>query len=623
MSSGDYGARFEKRSTHREPSPRTSSNRPSSAGPSRGIVDPGASEYYTTSSSREQRSVRASRPSGFEVTPTAIAAKRYTGIPDVPEPATVVRRGQGQTSSTTNLRKSTISVLTDKRPPHDVSTSVTTVSKEHKEQQHAHPTSGGGGGGGKQGNSIEEEYIYNLQQQIYFLELEMKFLKDKATEGPALRNEGTNTISEADIGLSEAGTVNEHITQIKLQYVKMQRELEQQVKEYKQQVIHLEKEKKLNDREKEKREKENELLKKAVNELKTELIATKQLADQLSAGTDESHKKIMSDLNRYRDDYQKTRDALMAMRTDYERYKATASVDVETARKAQAAAEKNVIARDVDIDKLKTELSQLQLKLSDNTQLGQAEKEVHRLEQANRKLERELSDAKYHSKDIEAKLVNLQKDRDELVMKTIEMKTNMDALTSKLSRQEESMNANIHKRLKVLESEHIIEADRKVRQSMDRQRFLEEDINMQISRYIDLVVKFNKRETEFQELTDALKKSQIETKDSMAKLDALMKEHTTTEKTSKELDTKYKALSEDHEKMSKHMAELEKANEEMRASLEVLQSKVEISEELDALNIDELKMIYESNKQVANSFESIMDKMKKINKHPVPKPTVR
>ena len=67
--------------------------------------------------------------------------------------------------------------------------------------------------------NIDEQYIENLQQQIYFMELELKILKEKVKE------------DEQDTGIGgmfdDEKTSHEHVTLLKTKYTAMRREYDQ------------------------------------------------------------------------------------------------------------------------------------------------------------------------------------------------------------------------------------------------------------------------------------------------------------------------------------------------------------------------------------------------------------
>lgn len=72
--------------------------------------------------------------------------------------------------------------------------------------------------GANPNSQIEDEYIHNLQQQIYFLELETKLLKDKEKERGSMFP-----------GDTEAGPLTENFWQLKNKYTHMQRDLEAKI----------------------------------------------------------------------------------------------------------------------------------------------------------------------------------------------------------------------------------------------------------------------------------------------------------------------------------------------------------------------------------------------------------
>lgn len=70
-------------------------------------------------------------------------------------------------------------------------------------------------------NAIEDEYIENLQQQIHFMELELKLLKEKQDEEEKSGGAGGLFLDEK--------TAGQHLTLLKEKYQKMHKELEKNI----------------------------------------------------------------------------------------------------------------------------------------------------------------------------------------------------------------------------------------------------------------------------------------------------------------------------------------------------------------------------------------------------------
>lgn len=80
---------------------------------------------------------------------------------------------------------------------------------------------------GQNPNVIEDEYIENLQQQIHFMELELKLLKQK-------QEEEEKSGGVAGLFVDEK-TTGQHLTQLKEKYQKMRKELDKRVSDLAQQ----------------------------------------------------------------------------------------------------------------------------------------------------------------------------------------------------------------------------------------------------------------------------------------------------------------------------------------------------------------------------------------------------
>ena len=66
--------------------------------------------------------------------------------------------------------------------------------------------------------NIEDEYIGNLQQQLHFMELELKILKEKVVDDE--KNSGIGSLFD------DEKTSHQHIDLLKTKYIKMRRDLD-------------------------------------------------------------------------------------------------------------------------------------------------------------------------------------------------------------------------------------------------------------------------------------------------------------------------------------------------------------------------------------------------------------
>lgn len=76
---------------------------------------------------------------------------------------------------------------------------------------------------------IEDSYIHNLQQQIYFMELEVKLLQEREKERESLTG----------LELTDGQPLNEHMIQLKAKYQQQKTALEKNVKETSDRTIEL------------------------------------------------------------------------------------------------------------------------------------------------------------------------------------------------------------------------------------------------------------------------------------------------------------------------------------------------------------------------------------------------
>ncbi|GIQ82251.1 hypothetical protein KIPB_003352 [Kipferlia bialata] len=86
---------------------------------------------------------------------------------------------------------------------------------------------GAGGQPSGQGGVVEREYVYNLQQQVYYLELQGRLLREKLAEpGPKVRSVAVEADPARDPSLDVSAPLNEHIASLKSKYVSQLKENE-------------------------------------------------------------------------------------------------------------------------------------------------------------------------------------------------------------------------------------------------------------------------------------------------------------------------------------------------------------------------------------------------------------
>ena len=77
--------------------------------------------------------------------------------------------------------------------------------------------------------SVEDEYITNLQQQIHFMELELKILREKVTEDE--KKSGIGSLYDDD------KTSHQHIQLLKTKYAQMKRDFDRHQNELQKEAL--------------------------------------------------------------------------------------------------------------------------------------------------------------------------------------------------------------------------------------------------------------------------------------------------------------------------------------------------------------------------------------------------
>jgi len=86
-------------------------------------------------------------------------------------------------------------------------------------------------------SAIEKEFIYNLQQQVYFLELQGRLLREKLSQaGPRLKSRSVEANPLFDRKLDEAAPLNEFIDGLRQKYVDLEAKYKQDIQSLEHQV---------------------------------------------------------------------------------------------------------------------------------------------------------------------------------------------------------------------------------------------------------------------------------------------------------------------------------------------------------------------------------------------------
>lgn len=160
--------------------------------------------------------------------------------------------------------------------------------------------------------NVEDEYISNLQQQIHFMELELKILKEKVIDDEKKQGIGSLVNDEKSSFF--------HIDELKKKYLKMRRDFDKEVEELNQRKLHIMGEqfilKSQIDILQEQKDKMLESSKAEMNQLNREYVETRRKFDETSKAERKLAGEIQDKKMMLQDESKKHKENKLIMETD-------------------------------------------------------------------------------------------------------------------------------------------------------------------------------------------------------------------------------------------------------------------------------------------------------------------
>ncbi|CAG9321446.1 unnamed protein product [Blepharisma stoltei] len=444
--------------------------------------------------------------------------------------------------------------------------------------------------------SLEDEYIHNLQQQIYFLELELKLLKEKEKDEKSM----------FPLDGMETGPLNESIFALKAKYKKLQADLEARLTVLGREnrdlaTRHLSLQMSLEKAIEDYKEAEgvyreniqyfNQETEKYRKQLNGETLSRDDIMKRLAEITKEKElAKTWANELKLKFDKQdltikKTMEKLEAMES-YKNYvveeKNKQIIDLQK----QIAILQEKIDQDTTITSLRVQLEEITKKIN--------EVAIERDEYLNK------SRGLEYAKDlIEKSCAQLLAEKKQLAVQIVELKNDME-------KEKVYQETQLNKKLREIDSKDMRIAIKQIEDSRKEAVYSMEQFKSKYAENVALIEETNKLKEEF-----------IKEKN---KYETLIEEHRKHEENVKKFDAEFHETSYNFKQLLERNSQLEvdkrrsgddskklfSENSELRAQVFYLSKKLEMNDQLKNIDLDELKSLSKTNVQINGAIGQLL-----------------
>lgn len=449
--------------------------------------------------------------------------------------------------------------------------------------------------------NIEDEYIKNLQQQIAYMELELKLLKEKEMESKA-------SVSQIDRFFNDGVPLNENILALKNQYNQTKKDYEDRIDENNDQRLAEEKAQRdlknqynmlvarLHDINEDSKGKQKDF-EKSIKELRFTFLNEKNMRIDLE-----------KELKGLQEELKKTNDENLTIQRDLDKRKMMAPNRKERDENLRNKSKRELAAKDEHIVKLEDELEDLKTRASFNPMIEILETENKDLQEKSLRCEKEINIANSRIKEMQMALESRAREREREADQRRELIEKINHLKANIDKQNKVNELVIEQKVKEKEQKEIrditkIKVEVKKDQTIhkDRLRACEENIDNMSQEKIGM----------HQDIHDAeqkqyvLDKQEAETKRKILELKNHIEDLTYREKTT---TIKLEPMEKEVDKVNKIIPDIENENEKLHEQLTHLGKQLELSSQLKGLNLEELKILKNTNDNVFNTLNDMTKK---------------
>lgn len=450
--------------------------------------------------------------------------------------------------------------------------------------------------------NLEEEYIHNLQQQAYFLELELKLLKDKERE--------QKNMFPSD-GL-ENGPLSENIIALKAKYKKLQQDLEKSIDKLSHEnkslaVTFLTLEKNLKKISEERAQAEKKYQEFMIYS-RGELDRMKKILHSETNNKEELHKRIV-DVAR-----EKELSTTWAAELKQKFNKQDLYITKTQQKLSELEEYKNQVVEEKNrrIIALQEETNKLDKAIQDNKTLTnvlkQIEETIKNIDELN--IEKDNFTNKVRVLEFSKDLVD--KTCSQLNSEKRQLTSQLNELKNEIQKDKAYQETLVAKRLKDLDSKAIKNSLKNLEVSRKESAFQSDQFKQKYQENLLLIEERNKLDEQLQKDKTSMSELESEHQRLSEHVKELSGEMQNASFMFGQLTEKFAAMSKEKEKIYEESRKVFKENSELKSQLMYLSKKLEMNDQLKNLNIEDLKTLNRSNLQVNDTLENLMAKWETI-----------
>jgi hypothetical protein len=457
----------------------------------------------------------------------------------------------------------------------------------------------------QQDPNIEDEYIKNLQQQIAYMELELKLLKEKEVDNK-------QSVSQIDKFFNDGVPLNENILALKNQYQAAKKDVEMKMDDVndarldeKKLNIDLENEykyllKHFSDLEAlyEAKEKEHS---KTMNEMRIKYIEERNT----KAEKEKDLKKIM-------EEYKRKHDEIVQWGRLLEKAKAMEYGENEKKKMQREKLLHRIKDKDAIANELSDMVTELKSKSTFNPDIKKLENENLDLQSRKLVCEREFNMADTKIKELRMLKDMRGKERQVEAELRRDLSSKIATIKTKIDEENKANDLVIAEKVRVKEEKEKKDIQKTIlARTKDKQNVtdLKEDFEKKIEELGNDGANLKHEVLDLEQQIGKLTKDTAEEKKLITFIMAQM-EHLT--KVNAELNEKTKTQDTTNMKIDEETRKLKPKIEQLKAAIEHLLKLAKLSKELKAFNLEELLMMNKSNRHVTEQIQTAIKEWEKI-----------
>lgn len=460
--------------------------------------------------------------------------------------------------------------------------------------------------GSKPRQEVEEDYISNLQKQIYYLELEMKLMKDREVETK-------NKVGGYEVLFRDGVPLNEHFLALKTKYTKEKEKFETYIRQLNEEIREIENENKTFENQidesnnnyyefTDKHTQNSDYYSKHIFDLNCKLISEKN-----SKASHLQDKELMSKRL-----YKISSENVHHKRT-LEKNKLFQESKEEKNRVAKEKAQEKFAEVDKLVLRSLLEKENIERKLQNNSEQKQVENKNAELLNVINKLERDkhmtmakveelentrtlnkkyLMDEQLNLNIYEKENKRLNEELDSLV------KINEENMKQKVKENERNQAIVIQNSIRNSEFQMGLLLEKFKQEEGNARELLEEKNSLQQKIAASYEVIENQKEAEAQ-----AKRDLIDVRNQIDELETLVEEKQGIQNN----------IQNENERMKQTAGKYETEIKHLKKKMEEIKQKIELNSILKDIDISELKMLSQNNALVNNSINTLISKWDKVH----------